>query len=115
MRQAQTPLGGDMTAMEALAEQVEAAGGFMKIGMRDIRTAHGTQKLGSGVVREIHAKMAAAGLGHVGHRGPDLPTSQAEFVWVYSLNGPVADLIKAVKESDDAEKTILQIRELVAV
>jgi hypothetical protein len=100
--------------MGTLAARVATAGGFMKISMRDLREAHGTHKLGSGVVREIHAEMAAAGLSHCGHPGVDLPTSQTASVWVYSQSAPVADLIKDVQNPSDAETTIRMIRELVA-
>lgn len=102
-----------MAAMEEVAKRVAAAGGYMKISMRELREAHGTLKLGRGVVQEIHKEMTAVGLEHCGHPGSDLPTSQGASVWVYSQNSPVADLIEAVRDTDGAEKTIQQIRDLV--
>lgn len=104
-----------MTSMAKIADAVEEAGGFLKIKMVDIREAHGThKKLGRNVVRDIHAELAAAGLGHCGHAGADLPTCQDASIWVYSQSAPVADLISAIQCSSTAEAMIRTIRELVA-
>ena len=89
--------------------------------MRDLRNAHGRQKLGRRVRAGIGWQLRGQGLAHY---PAELPGYQDGLVWIYAEGSPLATRIKAVVDPSEetaeqlgrwmaAEETLASIRELV--
>jgi len=110
-------------SFEELRDTVQESGGVLTISMEDMRDAHGAGRLGVHVRSAISKGLQGLGLGHY---PPELPAYQEQYVRVYRLGSPIADLIDAVIEPSpgrdeylrravggDAEATLAKVRELV--
>ena len=106
--------------MVEVKEDLEQHGNIMAIKMKDLREAHGTDALGSTVVKEISQKLDTLG---IKHKPDKLPQRQHHWVLIYkqadelsrAIFTPSADSNKVLEKTLGAkdEETIQKIRELV--
>ena len=102
---------------------LDSSGCILSLKMEELRDAHGVNRLGIHVLNAIHDNLQGKGIGHL---PADLPQYQEEFVRLYSLGSPFANLLGDLKdyskESDrrlielstnEYEEIIKRIRELV--
>ncbi len=106
---------------EEVRDRVEDCGGVWKTSKRDLRNAHGRQKLGRHVRAGIGWQLRGQGLAHY---PTELPGYQDDLVWIFAEGSLLATRIKAVVDpSEDtaeqlrrwmgAEETLASVRELV--
>lgn len=88
----------------ALKAEIIGSGGFVLRSMGQLRDVHGAGKLGAVVVENIAEKLIAVGLSHFPE---DLPTTQAESVFVYQIGMPPARLFDALKAMDDESSAVI--------
>ena len=111
--------------MSDINEEVAANEDVKSFEMETLREAYGAGRLGKIVTQSISDELAGMGLGH--HPDP-LPQSQREWVLIYRLGTPVAELINAVLNpgrgndeqirmaiSQEAEEALRKIREIVEI
>ena len=90
---------------EEVRDRVENCGGVWKTSMRDLRNAHGRQKLGRHVRAGIGWQLRGQGLAHY---PTELPGYQEDLVWIYAEGSPFANRINAIL--DPSEETAEQLR-----
>ena len=106
---------------EQVRDRVENCGGVWKTSMRDLRNAHGRQKLGRHVRAGIGWQLRGQGLAHY---PTELPGYQDGLVWIYAEGSPFANRINAILDPSEetaeqlsrwmgAEAALANVRELV--
>ena len=76
-----------------LDQDVIAKEGVLTVPMKRLRDAVGVSRLGPHVASQISKKLHSVGLGH---HPPDLPQYQEDYVLIYKLGSPLAELIGAL-------------------
>ena len=96
-----------MDTWEELQDFVGQRGDVASVEMIVLRDIHDVKKLGIHVVTQISNKLKGVGLGHY---PTDLPLYQEEYVRLYRLGTPTAELIGAVL--DPSEENDAKLREI---
>lgn len=94
-----------ISSWEDLISAVDAGGGFHTLTMGELRDAYGVGKLGIHVVKGISEKLAGLGFAHYPR---ELPQYQHERIRVFRMGVPVAKIIAAVLNVDEASDQILR-------
>lgn len=79
--------------LDEIAQAVAESGGLMTMRMSQLRDAHKAGRLGIHVRSGISSALAERG---VGHYPEELPGDQFDYVRLFKLGSPVAELIKSV-------------------
>lgn len=115
--------GARFNTFEELNDLVTRQQGVGTVQMEGLRDAFGVKRLGIHVRTQISNRLKGYGLGHF---PAELPLYQEDYVRVYKLGSPVAELIQAVLQPSpdhdekirragggDAEAILEQVRALV--
>ena len=110
-------------SFESIESDLEAAGGLMAVHMQVLRDAHGVERLGKHVRRNIHNKLLRMGIGYFPRPLPEHQEGQVRLYKLGSLiDQSIGDLFDFSEEADerlraiftgDSEAIIQRIRELV--
>jgi hypothetical protein len=93
-------------SLEEIRQEVEARQGVLSLQMEAVRVAYGAGRLGSQVRENISKALKGCGLGHFPE---ELPAYQEEWVRLYKLGSPTADLIDAVLQPSSAHDEELRV------
>jgi hypothetical protein len=79
--------------MESINQVLDNRDGVLSISMEDLRNAHGEERLGTYVRASISQDLQRKG---IGHHPSTLPSYQHEYVVLYRVATPAADLITGI-------------------
>src|SRR3954454_5683188 len=99
------PRVGGLTSYEDLRDAVAASEGLLAISMEQLRDIHGAGRLGVHVRDAISSSLARYGLGHFPE---ELPSYQEQYVRIFQLGTPLADLVHAVLDPTPSRDEILR-------